>query len=85
MSKGGRAGHGPAASLHLAAILASLPEADGEGNLSLFLSYLTKIQDRQRLDTFEQTMHNYGIDIGGQLMTAQLSSTDPKTVEKDIT
>ena len=62
-------GHRPDTSLRLITDLASLPEAGGEGNLGLFLWYLTATQDRERLDTFKQTMHNHGIDIGGQLMT----------------
>lgn len=62
-------GHQPDTSLRLVTDLASLPEAGGEGNLGLFISYLAKTQDRERLDTFKQTMHNRGIDIGGELMT----------------
>ena len=55
--------------LRLAADLTSLPEAGGESNMELFLSYLTMTQESEGIDTFKEAMQDHGIDIGGKLMT----------------
>ena len=38
-------------------------------DLDLFLSYLTRTQESEGIDTFKETMQDHGIDVGGQLMT----------------
>ena len=62
-------GHQTQEALRLAAELTSSPEASGESNLDLFLSYLTGTQEYEGIDTFKETMQHHGIDIGGKLMT----------------
>ena len=62
-------GHRAPEALRLAAALASSPEAGGEGALELFLSYLTRTQEDEGIDTFKETMRHHDIDIGGKLMT----------------
>ena len=62
-------GHWAPEALRLAAELASLPEASGESTMDLFLSYLTRTQESEGIDTFKETMQHHGIDIGGKLMT----------------
>ena len=54
--------------LRLAAGLASSLEGRG-ADLDLFLSYLTRTQEREGVDTFKDAMQDHGIDIGGKLMT----------------
>ena len=56
--------------LRLAAALASSLEGRvARADLDLFLSYLTRTQGREGIDTFKETMQDHGIDVGGQLMT----------------
>ena len=56
--------------LRLAAGLASSLEGRGAvADLDLFLSYLTRTQERAGVDTFKDAMQDHGIDIGGKLMT----------------
>ena len=51
------------------ALASSLEESGVNVDLDLFLSYLTRTQGREGIDTFKETMQDHGIDVGGQLMT----------------
>ena len=56
--------------LRLAAALAAALEGRvARADLDLFLSYLTRTQESEGIDTFKETMQDHGIDVGGQLMT----------------
>ena len=51
------------------ALASSLEGRVARADLDLFLSYLTRTQGREGIDTFKEAMQDHGIDIGGQLMT----------------
>ena len=46
-----------------------MPEANDAGNLCLLVEYLTYTQGPENIRLFDETMKDYGIDIGGTLMT----------------
>ena len=51
------------------ALASSLEGRVARADLDLFLSYLTRTQESEGIDTFKETMQDHGIDVGGQLMT----------------